>query len=203
MIGKSTQIGMNTRQQGFNLVEVLVAMVILSIGLLGIAGMQVTGVRSNQGSYSRSQATAIMNDLAERMHNNLPGVAAGNYTGLDSSGGCGPAPTACGQENGGSAPARCTAQQMAAYDFYTVTCGLPTGVAGVRAGRIDQMLAGGRAQVECINNAAPPVAVAAANCLVGFRHRITVSWTDRTQADASTPNEQTMQTQSVITVLQP
>lgn len=59
-----------SRQQGFTLIEVLVAVVVLAIGLLGLAGLQATAVRSNNSAYMRSQATVLAYDIADRMRVN-------------------------------------------------------------------------------------------------------------------------------------
>jgi len=65
--------------RGFTLIEVLVSLVVLAIGLLGLAMLQTTGLRYNTNSYSRTQATYMAYDLAERMRANVPGFQAGNY----------------------------------------------------------------------------------------------------------------------------
>lgn len=66
-------------QRGATLIEVLVAIVILSIGLLGLAGLQATSIKSNEGSYYRSQATILANDIIDRMRANRTAAIAGNY----------------------------------------------------------------------------------------------------------------------------
>lgn len=58
------------RQQGATLIEVLIAVVVLSIGLLGLAGLQATSVKSNHSAYQRSQATLLAYDIADRMRAN-------------------------------------------------------------------------------------------------------------------------------------
>ncbi|AQZ34848.1 type IV pilus modification protein PilV [Pseudomonas sp. LPH1] len=58
------------RQHGATLIEVLIAVVVLSIGLLGLAGLQATSVKSNHSAYQRSQATLLAYDLADRMRAN-------------------------------------------------------------------------------------------------------------------------------------
>lgn len=63
---------------GFTLLEVLVAVVVLSIGLLGLASLQVNGLRFNHSAYLRSQATALAYELADRMRANTPGLASYN-----------------------------------------------------------------------------------------------------------------------------
>jgi len=70
--------------QGFSLIEVLVSILILSLGLLGVAGLQTTSLRSNQTAYFRSQATAAASDIIDRMRANPQGVAASKYDAVDS-----------------------------------------------------------------------------------------------------------------------
>ena len=72
------------RQAGFSLIEVLVTMVVLSIGLLGVAGMQASGLRNNHAVYTKTQATNLAMDMAERIRANPKGRA--NYVGFDTSG---------------------------------------------------------------------------------------------------------------------
>ncbi|MGE5155728.1 MAG: type IV pilus modification protein PilV [Bdellovibrio bacteriovorus] len=56
-----------TRGAGFSLVEVLVAVLVLSVGLLGLAGLQIAGVRANDSARLRTQATLAAYDLADRL----------------------------------------------------------------------------------------------------------------------------------------
>ncbi len=58
------------RQRGFSLIEILVTMVLTSIGLLGIAGLIVTSLKNNKSSYSRTQATFLATDIVDRMRAN-------------------------------------------------------------------------------------------------------------------------------------
>lgn len=55
------------KHRGFSLIEVLVAVLILAIGLLGVAALQMTSLNSGQDGYFRTQATAIGEDLASRI----------------------------------------------------------------------------------------------------------------------------------------
>ena len=58
------------KNTGFTLIEVLIAMLILAGGLLGLAGLQATGLRNNQSAYNRSQATQLAYDMADRIRAN-------------------------------------------------------------------------------------------------------------------------------------
>ncbi|MGB5671482.1 MAG: type IV pilus modification protein PilV [Sedimenticolaceae bacterium] len=62
--------GPGTRTRGFTLLEVLVALIVLSIGLLGLSGLQTTGLRGNHSALLRSEATMLANDILDRMRAN-------------------------------------------------------------------------------------------------------------------------------------
>ena len=59
-----------SRSGGFTLVEVLVTVVIFSVGLLGLAGLQATGIKLNHSSLLRSQATLLAYDIIDCMRAN-------------------------------------------------------------------------------------------------------------------------------------
>ena len=69
-------------QHGFTLIEILVAVVVISLGLLGLAGLQVASLNNNQTAYYRAIATQQANDMMDRMRANLVGVTAANYDNL-------------------------------------------------------------------------------------------------------------------------
>lgn len=58
------------KQTGFNLIEVMVALVIFSIGLLGLAGLQQVGLVQNTTAMQRTVAMAQAYDIFDRMRNN-------------------------------------------------------------------------------------------------------------------------------------
>ena len=66
----------NARQRGMTLIEILVAIVVLSIGLLGLAGLQLKGLQVNQGSTYRSQAAMLAEDMADRIRADATNAAA-------------------------------------------------------------------------------------------------------------------------------
>lgn len=94
------------KERGFSLLEVLVTILILSLGLLGMAGLVTTGMRSNNVAHYRSIATQQTLDIADRMRANLAGVRAGNYDDLAANI---PASADCIATN-------CAAAQIAVYD---------------------------------------------------------------------------------------
>ena len=69
------------RHTGSSLLEVLVTMVILSIGLLGYAGMQVSSMRSTETGRMRSEVIALASDISDRLKANRQQANAGAYNG--------------------------------------------------------------------------------------------------------------------------
>ena len=65
--------------EGFTLLEVLVAVLVLSVGLLGLAGLQTAGLRQNHSAYLRSQATQLAYDIIDRMRSNKATADVGGY----------------------------------------------------------------------------------------------------------------------------
>jgi len=64
---------------GFTLIEILVTVIVLAIGLLGIAGLQLTGLKYNHSAYQRSQVIVMTNDITDRMRANRTVALAGAY----------------------------------------------------------------------------------------------------------------------------
>lgn len=89
------------------MVEILVTIVILAIGLLGLAGLQATGLKNNQSAYLRTVAMQQAYDMADRIRANPVAKDAGDY---DSISGIGSDP--------GCITSGCTPAQMAQYDAY-------------------------------------------------------------------------------------
>ncbi len=95
-------------KQGFTLIEILIAMVIMAFGLLGLAGLQASGLKQNQSAYLRSQATALAYDLADRIRANRSQVT----TYIAASSGAGTQTTNCLNTTG------CSPLLMAAHDIF-------------------------------------------------------------------------------------
>lgn len=98
--------------RGSTLMESLISLVILSLGSLGVAGMQITSKQSTFESMQRTRAAYFANDVIERIRTNPTGLAV--YSGKVVGGGTiatKPSP-ACGT----GAP--CSPAQLAAYDLW-------------------------------------------------------------------------------------
>lgn len=66
-------------QGGFSLLEVLVAVAIMALGLLGLAGLQVQGLKNNHSAYVRSQAALYAYDMIDRLRADRQAAIAGSY----------------------------------------------------------------------------------------------------------------------------
>ena len=66
-------------QAGTTLIETLVALLVLSIGLLGVAGLQIASLQNNRGAHIRSQASVLAYDIADRMRANRAVALTGSY----------------------------------------------------------------------------------------------------------------------------
>jgi type IV pilus assembly protein PilV len=66
-------------QRGATLIEVMVAVVVLSIGLLGVAALQASALRSNQSSFDRSQAVIHSYSVLDAMRANANAAREGAY----------------------------------------------------------------------------------------------------------------------------
>jgi type IV pilus assembly protein PilV len=67
------------RRNGFTLIEVLVALVVLSIGLLGIGKLVMVSSRANDSAYMRSQATALAYTILDNMRANQADATANGF----------------------------------------------------------------------------------------------------------------------------
>ena len=111
------------KNTGFTLIEVLIAMLVLAVGLLGLAGMQATSLKNNQSAYNRSRATQLAYDLADRMRANVVGKSS--YTAILPS-------SAATQTDCLTVTTTCTVADMAQNDLFewnsTVNSSLPSGI---------------------------------------------------------------------------
>jgi type IV pilus assembly protein PilV len=100
---------------GLTMIETLVALVILSVGLLGIAALHVESVRSARGATLRTKAITLAGDMAEKMRANRTGTLGNDYI-------CGPNDTGadheCDDDDDGVATASCDPAEMADHDIW-------------------------------------------------------------------------------------
>ena len=96
-------------ERGVGLIEILIAVVLLSIGFLAAAQMQVQSMRFSQSAYYRSQAYFMASDIINRMRSNPDGVINGAYDDFTTIGGL---------DNPDCGTAYCSPTDMASQDKY-------------------------------------------------------------------------------------
>lgn len=142
--------------RGFTLIEVLVTLLVLSIGLLGLAALQASSIKFNQSAYMRTQATILAYDILDRMRANRVAANAGSYA-TSSANSASDYTTSC---NGTGA--NCTAPQIASHDLREWKTTIESTLPGSTA-QISQTPASG----------------------TGVIHNVTIRWIDDRSADAS------------------
>lgn len=119
-LDRTSRARRHRRANGFTLVEVLVALVVMTVGMLGVAVLYVEGLRMNRTSILRTLAVGLTSDMADRIRANSQVPA--NYAGA------GPG----NNNNCVNGIATCTAAQQAEDDWFwwwnDVTTHLPAGV---------------------------------------------------------------------------
>lgn len=122
------------RQTGLTLIEVMVAVVVFSLGIVGLALMQMQGMHFSKDSNSRTQATILARDLADKMRANNEAASDGDYVLAASA--TAPTTNTC---SGGSP---CTPAQIAQNDMADwltrITSELPVGAGEVVSLGFDQ-----------------------------------------------------------------
>lgn len=161
------------KQFGLGIIEVLVALVIVSFGVLGMAGLQLTGMKHSTDGFNRSKALMLTENLATRMRINRTGVLNGDYIGIRDASACGTKPVPyCQAYNGVDAQA-CTVEELAAFDLFSVACG-DWGSTGANAGIAGMLPAGAQLEVVC----------STATCGPASTYTLSVSWSENENASS-------------------
>jgi type IV pilus assembly protein PilV len=147
---------------GFTLIEILVAVFVMAVGLLGLAALQVAGLRNNQTAYLRTQATHLAHVMSDRMRANLLGVQLGSYNNqAATTDDCDDATDDVG------AGKVCTINEMAGYDLKTWT------------DELAQQLPGGEGTV-CLDSTPTDGTADAPACDGnGIAYAIKIFWTEK------------------------
>jgi len=158
---------MNNSVSGFTLIEVMVSLVIVAIGLLGLAAMQLHGMQGNNGALSRTQASFIATDIATRMRVNKIAMdnnvyAAANYN------------VACAtQARPNCVTALCTSNQIAQLDIADFICATESNLPNTS-----------NTSITCADNDLTD----ANPCSPGSAHTISLSWVE----SINVPNADTL-----------
>lgn len=124
-------LALRKKQSGLSLVESMISLLVISIGLLGIASLQINAMRLNSSSYWHSQAIMAAHNMADRIRANE--VEINNYIGIN---------TFTGTYNQDCQANPCTTSQMLiadATDWVTILSSLPSGGGIIRAPDSDQL----------------------------------------------------------------
>ncbi len=105
-------VSRSRREAGFSMIELLVAVLVMGIGVLGITALQMVSLQNNRGALMRSEATLRTYDVMDRIRAN----PSGNYGGV-AFGDDPPAANDCMANN-------CSVAQMTAFDQATWKCSL-------------------------------------------------------------------------------
>ncbi len=96
------------KQKGYTLFEVMISIIVLSMGMMALGSIMVRSLRYSKESANRFVATQQLYEIADRMRANHKGVSAGNY---DNKEGLAPAAKSCRTES-------CTYSELADFDVY-------------------------------------------------------------------------------------
>lgn len=112
----SSQLCVRSRQRGVSLLEVMITVIVVSVGLIGMAGLQVATKRAGFQASQRTLALTLANDMMQRITLN-PGNLAAYATGANpvGAGSIASAPTKC---LGNAAAANCSGAQLVAWDLW-------------------------------------------------------------------------------------
>lgn len=108
---------MDTKQQGFGLIEVMVSLLILAIAVLGFAAMQGQAIKATDESLERTQSLIMMRNMGEKIRLNPTAITA-YQTAINTPTASAPA-ISCGLYD--SDTTACTPAQLAAAEAYLYT----------------------------------------------------------------------------------
>lgn len=163
------------RQFGLSLIEVLISILVLSIGLLSLGGLQISSLKGSNNAHFRTMASLAATDLADRMRANPIGVDNGFYdfeydvTDCDN-----PPAKLC------EASVVCSPEELANYDIYRVNCGVTDGLNRTGGAQFDLPLAFMSTSCDVVP------------CALGLEHTILVRWNEADDDD----NDRLVQTRT-------
>jgi len=119
------------KNRGVGLIEVLIALLVMAVGILGFVGLQSTAKRTGYEALQRSTAVYLVNDILERMRSNATAVYGGDYSVQDLGGGSlGDTAPACVDA------ASCSPGEIASYDLWEWEQRLDGSTEGDRGGLV-------------------------------------------------------------------
>ncbi len=143
-----------SKNHGFSLLEILISLVIMSVGMMGLAGLKLVAIKGTNEAHFRHEASLLMADLADRMRANEAGVDNGTYklnAPIDLS-------TVPSPDCSNTA---CTANELAEYDQYQIAL------------KMNAAMPSSSLLITCPGNACNTVADVKAD------HTIAINWKER------------------------
>lgn len=167
------------RNKGFSLIEILVSLIVLSVGLMGLAGLQLASLKGANNAHYRTEGSLLMMDLADRMRANLDGIGDGKYLVNENTAiNCTTAPSIqCDTQS-------CTGEQLAKFDIHTISCG------------IKMLLPGGQLSINCANNDCSAIEEDDKQIL-NKTHNIVVSWREAKDKNQDITENNTHETRNI------
>lgn len=153
------------RQRGLTLMEILITVLILAVGLLGVASMQTQSLKGTANANNRSLAMYLANDITDRMRANRLATGNGKYNAI---------------ANASASPdcvsSVCTPDQLAARDLYewkdNIERMLPSGTATIsRSGNIFTITVGWIDKINAEASTSDSTKVSTAQSQVVVTHR--------------------------------
>ncbi len=120
-----------SKNGGAGLIEVLIALLVIGIGILGLVGLQASAKRTGLEAIQRSTAVYLAQDIIERMRNNRDELYNGSYTVLNIGDGSLADPDDCLEAD------PCTTAQIAAHDLWDWEQRIDGATEGGRGGLVD------------------------------------------------------------------
>ncbi len=163
-----------SKNSGFSLLEILISLVIMSVGMMGLAGLKMIAINGGNEAHFRHEASLLMMDLADSMRANLDAVDNGDYLNTNAVA-LTPIPKIC------EGTTSCSSTELATYDKYRVAL------------RLSQAVVGSTLTIQC-----PAANCSTAGSASGFRqeHTIKITWKvkkdkseDRSIADVNNDND--------------
>ncbi len=152
--------------------EIMISLVILSVGMLGMAGMQLSGLRNSATSSYRTDATQLSYDIVDSMRANRMAVAANVFEDIDVdySDTMVDPEKSCLQETTTSTVASCTSSEMAVVELYDWIT------------RVRQKLPNASVSIQCNDLDTTD----ADDCTEFSTHTVMLSWDENVDGDVDT-----------------
>ena len=147
--------------RGFSMIELLVAVLVMSVGVLGVAGLATLNAQHQRSAAAHAEAVRLAYDLMDRIRANPAGLRQGSYASGDEA-----------LEAPDCRAGQCAAAQMAAFDLAQWRCALGAATAEDRC----------RAPINAVGTVAADAATG--------RVRITIRWRDQGESRTLTIDSQ-------------